>query len=222
MIQSIKLKTSSILQVPIDKYSNDFLFIVNGKEYQTSFIVADLLSPKISKIHLSDPTINKYSINTRTKGDFQNFLNLQNFEEKSLNENNIPFYNELIEELGIESFDFKIKTVELTIDNIFEQLSLHSRSTFFNTDQFKKEVEFVSSNFSEVVKKYREDVKKQGVEFLEEVLSNEKFQIESEDDLVEFINEVYAGDAEYANLYGFVYFTKVSSRTHFKFRKCSN
>ena len=70
-----------------------------------------VLSPKISKIHLSDPTINKFSINTRTKGDFQNFLNLQNFEETSLNENDIPFYNELIEELGIESFDFKIKTV---------------------------------------------------------------------------------------------------------------
>lgn len=60
MSNFIKLQTQSILQVPISSYENNFTFIVNGKEFHTSEIVADLLSPKIPKARKNDPTIREF------------------------------------------------------------------------------------------------------------------------------------------------------------------
>lgn len=39
MIETIKLKTSSIKNVPLQNYGDDFAFIVNGKEFKTSNLV---------------------------------------------------------------------------------------------------------------------------------------------------------------------------------------
>lgn len=80
-MNTLKLLTQSILQVPIGNYEQDFTFIVNGKEFQANKIVADLLSTKISKQHLLDPTLNQLTINTRTFGNFQHILDLLNFKE---------------------------------------------------------------------------------------------------------------------------------------------
>lgn len=39
-----QLKASSICDVPFQSHTNDFTFIVNGKEFQTSKLQSDLLS----------------------------------------------------------------------------------------------------------------------------------------------------------------------------------
>ena len=70
----IKLLPTSILNVPLPKYDNDFTFIVNGKEFLTNRITADLLSPKICKIHFDDPTIKSFTINTKPNKTVYNFL----------------------------------------------------------------------------------------------------------------------------------------------------
>ena len=77
MIPSIKLQINSISNIRLDQYEKDFIFIVNGIKYETSKVVADLISPKILNFHISDPTINEITIDTHHKGDFQLFLNLQ-------------------------------------------------------------------------------------------------------------------------------------------------
>lgn len=46
-------KTSSI-QVPLRSYEKDFTFIVNCNEFRTRKIEPDLLSSKISQIHIND------------------------------------------------------------------------------------------------------------------------------------------------------------------------
>lgn len=71
MENSIQLQTASILQVPFSKYEKNFIFIVNNKEFRTSRLIADLLSPTISKIHINDPTMKEFYINTKSNGDFQ-------------------------------------------------------------------------------------------------------------------------------------------------------
>lgn len=48
----IQLKYSSIASVPIQTYKQDFTFVVNGEEFVTSRLISDLLSPKISNMHL--------------------------------------------------------------------------------------------------------------------------------------------------------------------------
>lgn len=79
-IGQIQLKISSILQVPLHLYENDFTFIVNGKKFKTNRIVSDLLSPKISRNHSTDATIDSFTINTRHRGDFSVILDLVNFK----------------------------------------------------------------------------------------------------------------------------------------------
>lgn len=52
----IELQYSSILNVPFDKYDN-FYFIINETNYQTTRIVADILSPHVINLHSTDTTI---------------------------------------------------------------------------------------------------------------------------------------------------------------------
>lgn len=86
----IRLETSSILRVPLHIYDK-FTFVVNGERFETTKIIADLISNKISQIHHTDPTVNEYLINTREKGDFSIFLKLINFEEFNYSENEFSF-----------------------------------------------------------------------------------------------------------------------------------
>lgn len=93
----IQLSSSCILNVPLQIYHDPFTFIVNQKEFQTTRLISDLLSPKISQIHQIDPTIDKFIINTNSKGDFSTILQIVNFDEKTISESDIEFIIEVIE-----------------------------------------------------------------------------------------------------------------------------
>ncbi|OHS96430.1 hypothetical protein TRFO_37411 [Tritrichomonas foetus] len=60
---SIKLKKNALENLAIDSYEKNFAFIINGKEFRTSRFIADILSPKVSKLHEFDPTIDTFSFN---------------------------------------------------------------------------------------------------------------------------------------------------------------
>lgn len=68
---TITLKATSFSNVPFDNYQKNFTFIVNDEEFSTNKIIADILSKKVSRNHLTDPTIDRYSIKTKNKGNFQ-------------------------------------------------------------------------------------------------------------------------------------------------------
>lgn len=59
VLSSFKLHTSRITNIPLQNYEEKFTFIVNGKEYLTSKIVADLLSTKISSLHRTDASFDR-------------------------------------------------------------------------------------------------------------------------------------------------------------------
>ena len=86
----IRLKTSSIVGVPLNTY-DDFTFIVNEEEFKTSYFIAELLSTKICKIHLIDPTVSSFTINTVKKGNFSIILNLVNFKYNTFTDDEIEF-----------------------------------------------------------------------------------------------------------------------------------
>lgn len=60
----ISLKIGPMPYVPFDNYPRDFTFIVNKEEYHTNKLIADILSKKISQIHLTDPTVDQYEVFT--------------------------------------------------------------------------------------------------------------------------------------------------------------
>ena len=134
-MSTLKLLTDSILQVPFANYEKDFTFVVNGEEFHTNKIVADLLSTKISKSHLIDPTMNQIVINTHAQGNFQHFIDLITFEEQFVREEELPFISEIFEQLDPEKVkvNFEISSTELTIYNVFNKICRHEmkRSLYY-------------------------------------------------------------------------------------------
>lgn len=63
------LSSENLFDFPFDKDEKDFEFIVNGQLYKTSRFIADILSPKVRELHLVDPTIDEFCINTKMLDD---------------------------------------------------------------------------------------------------------------------------------------------------------
>lgn len=98
--KKVYLDTASILTVPFQTYEPNFSFIVNGKEFKTSRLILDILSPVICKLHSNGPTLGTFTINTQNNGDFTHILNLINFQSITFSEDEVPFFSEVVEKLG--------------------------------------------------------------------------------------------------------------------------
>ena len=80
----------------IDQYQKDFTFIVNGKRYSTSRIIADLLSPIITNNHFNDSTNEEFIINTSNDDDyFDDFLELAQFKKITLDSKKQILFSEI-------------------------------------------------------------------------------------------------------------------------------
>lgn len=215
MSNTIRLESTSILHVPIRNYEPDFSFIVNNKKFETSRLVADLLSPKISKYHLSDPTINEYQINTTNKGNFNTILNLIKFNDNSIQEDELPFIIEVIENLETTTKTITINTEtkneeELSISDTIQQLQKHHKFPHFYSDQITKEIEKISENLYQASQEDKENIFTFDIQTISKIIHNSKLQIESEDELVDLINELYKKEHKYSELYSEVLFCNVS------------
>ena len=219
MENTIKLQTDSVIHVPFQNYQKDFTFIVNSERFETSTLAADLLSQKISKIHLSDPTINEFLINIEIQGDFNKILKLINFESQQFSEEDLPFITEIIETLEINKIFIEIKSEfeneEITLDNIFPRLKKHQKHPQIYSKQIKEEIDFFISHFHDLKGELLTKIKEGDYDFdfgiIEEVVRDPKLKLETEDELVEVVNELYKRDVKYSVLYDYVEFISVSS-----------
>ena len=221
MSNFIKLQTQSILQVPISSYENTFTFIVNGKEFHTSEIVADLLSPKISKARKNDPTIREFIINTQTGGDFEQILKLVNFERQEILTNSESFLSEVFDQLGKTAVDIDIYEDELTLDNVIGRLKSHEGKMIYS-EHYSNEIDFLSKNFWKAVEEKKSEMITVSKYSLENILNNDKLRISNEDELVSFINEFIENNKErgkgrdennFMSLYEYVLFENIESST---------
>lgn len=211
----IKLKKSSILKVPIEKYDNDFTFIVNGQEFKTSRLQAELLSTKICQNHLIDPTLNKIIINTKVSGDFSKILKLINFEEKSFSTEEIPFISEIFQILDIDSIKIINSTEEKErdINTIFELINKHENYEIFYSDPLKEDIDFISSHFYELNDEKIKNFCKLKTSTIEKIIGHSKLRLNTEDQLLNIINQLYKTDSANSFLYCFVDFLNVSVET---------
>ena len=131
--EAIKLNPSSIMNVPLKSYADDFVFVVNGEEFKTSRLISDLLSPKICRMHSNDPTISSFVINTTNCGNFSHILDLLEFKEIKIQDNEFPFILEIIEILDNESIEYLMKDnlKEPTVDNVFSLIKQHEKFSKF-------------------------------------------------------------------------------------------
>ena len=143
----VHLKIASVLNVPLQTYTDDFTFIVNGSEFKTSRIVSDLISPKISQYHQNDPLLCHFVINTKNRGNFSNILHLSNFSKITIPDDEIDFFSEVIEILGNDLIDITNPKQE---ENVLEILNKQNVFKCFYSTEIAKEIDFISSNFYKV------------------------------------------------------------------------
>lgn len=215
----IYLKTSTILNVPFQYYGEDFLFIVNGKEFHTKRLIADLLSKKICHIHYTDPTVDKYIINTESEGDFSHILNLVKFTHNDVPENEVPFLIEIVNKLENDSIEIteQKETRKITMDNAIDLLQKHEQNSSIYSKNYQNEIEFISSHFHKITESEKEKLSKLKISTLLEIFTNKKLKLKSEDQLFEIINKLYSKNSEYSILYEIVDFLNLSAESMHEF-----
>ena len=212
-MSSIQLKLASIKNIPFQCYDKDFVFIVNGKEFKTSRFVSDLLSPYISKIHANDPSFDIFTINTKNSGDFTHILNLVDFNTNQYPESEFSFILEVLGLLGNSTNEIELQNEKegmgtITPENVFTLMKNPQFSNVSKSDL----ISFISSHFTELLEDHKEDLSNLNVDTLFEIISQEDLIIESEDQLLNFINELYSQNSKYSILYENVNFTNLSKK----------
>lgn len=213
-MNQIKLSLRAVLSVPLYSYIKDFSFIVNGEEFKTSKIISDLISSKISQIHLIDPTFDTFVINTQMKGDFTLFLDLAKFETYSIQEEDIGFISEVIKILDNKYIrcSFLKSPEEITKDNILTLLKIHEKNSTFYSDILSYEIDFASSNFSKILQSNKKELLELSSYTIERIINNRKLSINDEDQLISFINELCKKDCDkFSFLYEYVIFSNVTN-----------
>lgn len=208
----MQIQATRIKDIPIQNYIKDFTFIVNGEEFRTNHIIADLLSSNICKHHSSDPTFNAFIINTKQKGNFQYFINLANFEPNEIPRTEFLFINEVINILGDESIKFYDDTnLEISNHNVLQNIEFHIQNQSFYQTQIQKEIDYISSHFCEIYEEQASKLLEIPISTIEEIFNNANLKLESEDQLLSFINKLYDSNPECSYLYEYVNFINVTS-----------
>jgi hypothetical protein len=71
------LSSAAIENIVIDKIQEGFVFVVGGKGYKCSRVMAEFLSPRVCLSHSVDPSIAEYIVSNPHSGDeFKSFMSL--------------------------------------------------------------------------------------------------------------------------------------------------
>ena len=99
---------------------------------------------------------------------------------------------------------------DLTNENVINKIRKHEKHSKFFSKRYEEEIEFISSNLSEIMKPQEEQLMLLKLETIEKIINNENLTIDNEDDLLRFINKLYLSDSKYSSLYELIYFENVT------------
>lgn len=218
MSQGIKLQfqADAVKNLPFHIFDKDFKFIVNGQEFQTSRFIAYLLSPRIVQMCMTDPTIDTFYITTKSHTcDFNRILELATFSSVELKEEEIPFFSEIFEILEISSTTItKLSQSTVTEDNVIELLLRHSISPHFYKTEIDEEILFASSHFSNLLEVQHESIEDLPYSIIENIINCKDLSITDEDQLLEFVNDIYLKNGrECISLYEYIIFKNCSKKS---------
>ena len=211
----------NIKEIPFNSYPNDFTFIVNGKEYVTNRLVADIISPTIRKLHLTDETIQTFTINTTEisqECDFTSILSLISFESIHIKKENLNFFASVFLSLGNEQALTNLlsnHSEEITLANVFDIITskqkyfqlTNEKSEKFDIQIIQSEIDYIANHFYEID---LSKVKKLDPTIIESIVENENLQLRDEDSLISFITDLYSQNSSLSYLFEYVNFLNVS------------
>ncbi|OHT08080.1 hypothetical protein TRFO_23523 [Tritrichomonas foetus] len=186
---------------------NGFTFIVNNNMYQTTKIFADFISPIISKVHQIDRIYDTFEINVPFDDAFSEFINLSIGKKMTINNKNYHFIKYVSEKLGNEElheYFQENKHVELTIDNVFDVLTIKK----MNKVSYNDEISFLASHFFEIDEK---KVAELSYDDINSILVHPNLRTQSEDSLFDFVNELATQNSHYFGLFENIEFCYLSN-----------
>lgn len=215
--QEVMLSSAGLKNIVLNSNAadNNFHLFFGDKELLINNIFAEFISPAISRLHKSDPTINSIDIKklfvNPIKHNEQNYADILNNETISLidklskgNSVKVP-ENQLLSMqiisilLGNEELFQKISNLnsiendQNSIEFYLQQIELFyycSRSSN-NLFDYSKAINFVSSHLYSI---NDQRLKKLPKTVLYSLISNANLKIRSEDWLFDFINQIFKGN----------------------------
>lgn len=220
----------NILQNSCDYFSqeNEFRFIFGEHEVKMKNIFAEFISPVVSRLRQSDPTINSLNLhdiilNIQKKiiENNYNFGELLDLKSESIfSEEIISLFKQLSNGYEVEineeqSVQMKFLSIFIgnedmysKIDQLFPQEInksnyeiylqtfpyfefLSKTISYSNFLEYSTIIDFISSNFYSID---RTSLLKYPKKVLLSIISNKNLQLESEDSLFDFINEIYSNE----------------------------
>ena len=210
-------------KIPLEKYEKDFIFVVNGREFHTNRIIADILSPIIMRAHYQDSSFQKFIIKAEDIEElkespletyFDDFLKVGMFSKMTLDSSHQQYFSYYFYALGNIKEYLRLQPTffeEITINNVIEKIKFISKllqkfpMEAPNEDIFRNLIDFASQNFEHINKS---EMSKLNIEM---ILKNKNLQLSNEDSLMEFIINLYEKNHEYSILFENVIFTNLTN-----------
>jgi hypothetical protein len=195
---------------------NDLTFVIGSRHYDCPWLIAEFLSPYVCQCRSVDDIINEMIISIDDSNDVLGSLMLiGRRNEVEISRADFVTVMLICRELGnseLYEVIFREFSDDITIDNVFERMKLHSAMDCNILD----EIDFVSSHFYEI-KNGHERLKSIGSSVMREILSKPGLKIGSEDILYDLIIGVMTNDCEFQILLQFVRFEYLSTSKFIEF-----
>lgn len=229
---SLILSSAGLKNLTQIKSETEFLFILGKHEFKLNSVIAEFLSPFVSHMHQSDPTINSFNfqyyfknISNSNLEDYNQiftediinlFKQLSNGLSIELNENQIYKMQLLAIVIGndelFEKIDqlFPINQKEPNFDKLIQQLQIfHIFPQHFKRFNRSNIIDHIASHFTSIDPKKLINIPKS---ILYEIISSEFLKVDSQDSLIDFINEIFKNNEKSDKIYFYekVEFDKLS------------
>jgi hypothetical protein len=187
---------------------SEFRFIVGSASYSCPILLAQLISPVISRLRFSDCSLNTFVIQTPDpSGSFPDVLALARSEPINVTEVNRDFLLSVFEELGNSDFYFRIRDYfegGPNLSTFVDRLHLHDSLG----SPCESEPAFAAAQFGELPTSVLSSLT---VPDLYEIFSQSTLKIRDEEWLYDFIFEHSDTDDQYLSLLDFVRFQFLST-----------
>ena len=218
MKETGKIGIDNIQRIQFDKLEKNFSFIVNGKIYPTNSIVANILSPNISKIFQKNMNISFYEMKTKYEGDFNRIIEYGEMKTINIQKKENEYFLNVLKDLGNkdEAYRFfKKKYENISYKNVSQRIKDKKEFDM----NFDKEINFISRHFHEIHINYPNIIFSLDQDAIERIISNNKLKLQDENELFDIVLELYIKSKKYSTLFSYIEFMNLSTQRIQKFQE---
>jgi hypothetical protein len=180
----VKLSADGMASIASSKMENDFRFVVGERDYPCPWFLADFISPKIGRLHASEPSLSEFVIATPDSGQhFGEILSAGRGASLSVTEVNRPFLVSVAAELENVELYWLLNDPAKDGATVSEFCERFCESAFPETATTQS-IEFIASHFFEMDQSFLAALP---LSTLDRVLSDAGVLLESEDHLCEIV-----------------------------------